>query len=118
MDDQKLIQKIGEDLAVAQLCAEGYTILDRNYKSQFCELDIICKDDEYLYFIDVVVKSDAITEKKVTVSKKLLMKEALDYIVTNDIDLGTPYKFKKVAIDIKEKEIRFNIPYDKTGRSE
>ena len=35
MDDKKLLGKIGEDLAVALLYAEGYMILERNFRSHF-----------------------------------------------------------------------------------
>ena len=46
MDDRKLLGKIGEDLAVSLLYAEGYTILDRNFRSHYGELDIVCKKDD------------------------------------------------------------------------
>lgn len=43
----------GEDLAVAYLVKKGYRILQRNFKSNFGEIDIIARNGNDLVFIEV-----------------------------------------------------------------
>jgi len=45
--------KAGEDLAVGLLVENGYTILERNFRTKFGELDIIAKDKETFAFVEV-----------------------------------------------------------------
>ena len=57
MFDKKLLGKIGEDMAEAMLFSKGYTILDRNFRSYFGEIDIVCMKDEALYFVEVKTRT-------------------------------------------------------------
>lgn len=43
----------GEEMAVKQMRAMGYEILERNYKKQGGEIDIIAKKDTYIIFTEV-----------------------------------------------------------------
>lgn len=42
-----------ENAAAARLQADGYEILDRNWRTKFCEIDIIAKKADRLYFVEV-----------------------------------------------------------------
>jgi putative endonuclease len=48
--------KIGLD-AEAKACEYldniGYKIIERNYRNRFCEIDIICANDEYICLVEV-----------------------------------------------------------------
>jgi putative endonuclease len=49
-------QKIGrdaEDLVAARLAAQGWTVLDRNPRSRYGELDIVALDGRALVFVEV-----------------------------------------------------------------
>jgi len=49
-------KKIGdsaEDVATSYLINRGHEILDRNWKTKYCEIDIVSKYDETIYFIEV-----------------------------------------------------------------
>lgn len=53
------IGKIGENLAREYLVNKGYRILERNYRTKWDEIDIICKaKDETLVFIEVKTLRD------------------------------------------------------------
>lgn len=47
----------GENLAVSFLEKKGYKIIDRNYRIQGGEIDIIALDDDTLAFIEVKARS-------------------------------------------------------------
>lgn len=47
------VQKIGEDLAVALLKEEGWTVLDRNWRLRLGELDIVARRGDCLAFVEV-----------------------------------------------------------------
>ena len=56
LDVTQARQKIGraaEDLVAAKLAAKGWTVLDRNARSRYGELDIVAHDGQALVFIEV-----------------------------------------------------------------
>ncbi len=77
--------KEGEDLAVAYLVEQGYSILVRNYRALHAEIDIICEDcqglesnDADLVFVEVKTRAthshgsplEAITQRKLAHVKR------------------------------------------------
>ncbi len=66
------VGRYGEELAVAWLKKKGYTIIDRNYRKPFGEVDIIARDCDCLVFIEVKTRrtgrfgtpAEAVTFKK------------------------------------------------------
>ncbi|MBK8052207.1 MAG: YraN family protein [Saprospiraceae bacterium] len=57
MARQQTIGLLGEDTATAFLQGLGYTILERNWRYSKAEIDIICKDQDVLVFVEVKSKS-------------------------------------------------------------
>lgn len=49
----KEIGSYGETLSINYLIRNGYFILDKNYRNRLGEIDIICKKDDILVFIEV-----------------------------------------------------------------
>jgi putative endonuclease len=49
----KEIGSYGEMLSINYLIKNGYFILDKNYRNRFGEIDIVCKKDDILVFIEV-----------------------------------------------------------------
>ncbi len=52
-DRRRALGKLGEDLAVQHLQALGYVILERNYRCEYGEVDIVARDHERLAFVEV-----------------------------------------------------------------
>lgn len=50
---RRLLGKAGEDAATIYLRKKGYQILERNYRTRFGEIDIICKKGETIIFVEV-----------------------------------------------------------------
>lgn len=90
----------GEDKAANYLIKEGYTILDRNWKSGRKELDIVAEKDGTLVVVEVKSRKsnqygnpeDAVTRFKV----RNIVLAADAYIRYNRIDL--PVRFDIISI--------------------
>lgn len=83
-----------EDAATEHLRKLGYTIIERNWKTKVCEIDIAAKKGDTLYFVEVKHrKSDmqggglaAITAKKLQ-QMKFAAKVYAHYIKQDDVDM-------------------------------
>ncbi|TQF67096.1 YraN family protein [Rhodococcus spelaei] len=47
----------GEDLAVEHLVGRGMTVLERNWRCRYGELDVIARDGEAVVFVEVKTRS-------------------------------------------------------------
>ena len=43
----------GEDAATSYLVRRGHTVLERNWRTKFCEIDIVSRKDDTIYFTEV-----------------------------------------------------------------
>lgn len=48
----------GEERAIAYLCARGYSVIERNFRCRFGEIDIVAREGDALAFIEVRTRSD------------------------------------------------------------
>lgn len=51
--------KAGEDYAAQWLGANGYTVMERNWRHGHLEIDIICRHEAELVFVEVKTRRDA-----------------------------------------------------------
>jgi len=74
----------GEDFAAKFLRRRGYTILMRRFKSRGGEIDIICRDHDWLVFVEVKTRETeefgAPSESVQREKQRHLSKAALDYL--------------------------------------
>ncbi len=56
--ETKKLGNKGEDIASAYLEKKGYRIIERNYKTNTGEIDIIARDKETVVFIEVKTRAD------------------------------------------------------------
>lgn len=69
----------GEDLAAEYLSGDGFTILDRNWRCRYGELDIIAAEGEVLVFVEVKTRTgrafgtpaEAVTQTKLRRLRRL-----------------------------------------------
>lgn len=86
---KKLFGLKGELKAVDFLKANGFNIIEKNYKTKFGEADVICEQNGELYFVEVKTRSntdygtpaDAVNYKKQEKYKKI----ALYYLTVNNL---------------------------------
>ena len=91
MAEHNELGKIGEQMAVAYLIKNGYTIKEQNWRFQKAEIDIIAQKKDVLAVVEVKTRTtdafgepqDFITAKKI----KLLVKAIEEYVVTKNLDV-------------------------------
>ena len=95
--------KKGERLAIDYLIKKGYTILDKNWRFQKAEVDIIAQIKDTLAVVEVKTRStsdfgnpqDFVSPKKI----KLLISAIDEYVVSKDLEVDV--RFDIIAI-VKE----------------
>lgn len=99
---------LGEELAVRNLENSGFTIVERNWRCEGGELDIVAKDGETLVFVEVKTRrtqflgtpQEAVDGKKQARLRNL----ALRYIHKTGSGAAS-YRFDVVAVYLDEKRI-------------
>lgn len=92
------IGKIGEEIAVKFLKQDGYYIIERNYRNNFGEIDIIAAKNNYTIFIEV---------KSRTSEKYLSLKETLKAEQISHLRRAAIYYFAEKNIHLSS--IRFDL---------
>jgi putative endonuclease len=76
--------KIGEDLACAELERRGYVVIERRYRRQSGELDIIARDGRTVVFVEVKARDGRefgeATEAVTRLKQRRMTHLALDYL--------------------------------------
>ncbi len=103
--------KKGEQLAVDYLISKGYTIVQRNYRFQKAEVDIIAKKEDTLAIIEVKTRStsDFGNPQDFVKSKQIqrLVKAVDEYVTVNNLDVEVRFDI----IAITKQENGFNIEH-------
>ena len=92
----------GETLAARFLEEKGFTILEKNFRAERGEIDLICKDENCIVFVEVKTRRSPAygpPETSITPSKqRQLYKIAQAYIATHPTE-NMDYRFDVVVID-------------------
>ncbi|MFA5769965.1 MAG: YraN family protein [Patescibacteria group bacterium] len=105
---QKNLGKTGEDLALDFLKSHNYSILEKNFRSKFGEIDIIGEKNHCLYFVEVKTRSnlnhgapyEAVNKRKIYHIKKA----AQYYLLKNKFE-GYKLKISVFSILIEGEKI-------------
>jgi putative endonuclease len=96
---------IGENFAVDFLQKKGYRILQRNYRFEHGEIDIIAEDGNVLVFVEVKARrskefgepEDAVTPRK----REKIRSTANGYLFENNIE-DKECRFDVIAVDYQD----------------
>ena len=92
----------GEDLASRHLLSKGYTILERNWRFQKAEIDILATNDDTLAVVEVKTRSSiAFGDPEEFIGRKkiqLLKKAANAYVNMNRLNLEVRFDYIGVVI--------------------
>ena len=97
--------KKGEQLAIDYLVEKGYTILDKNWRFQKAEIDIIAQKENTLAVVEVKTRSsdyfgnpqDFVNPKKIQLSVSAIN----EYVISKDLDVDV--RFDIIAIVLSSK---------------
>jgi putative endonuclease len=105
--------KKGEHLAIDFLIEKGYKIVEKNYRFQKAEIDIIAQKEDALVAVEVKTRStnyfgnpeDFVNPKKI----KLLTKAMNNYVTERDLDVEVRFDIiavTKIASDYKIEHLK------------
>lgn len=109
---QKNLGKTGEDLALDYLKSHQFSILQKNFRTKFGEIDIISEKNHCLYFIEVKTRSnldhgqpfEAVDKRKIFHIKKV----AQYYLLKNNYP---DYRLKVAVFSILIDDEKVNIKF-------
>ena len=92
------IGKLGEKKALLYLKEKNYSIVEKNFKSKFGEIDIIASKDRCLYFIEVKTRTN---------THKGMPYEAVNFIKIKHIEMAAKYYLLKN--DYKDYKLKIGV---------
>ncbi len=105
----KKIGDIGEKYALAYLKKHRYKILERNYRKNYGEIDIIAKTRDVICFVEVKTRhSNTITQPYEAVDyrkQKKIIKTAAVYLIENKIESNCRFDICEVFVDKESLEL-------------
>lgn len=91
----------GEEMAAGYLRDQGMVILHHGYRCPRGEIDLICRDHEYLVFVEVKLRSTlqmGYPEEAVTSQKRRRLVRAAQHFINEHRLHRVPVRFDVVAI--------------------
>lgn len=105
--DKRVLGKKGEEIASKYLIKSGYKVIEKNYRTKYGEIDLICEKEDSIIFIEVRTKTnlDYILPEESITSKKIehLKKSSLEYL-SNSNRKYKNIKFEFIGILFLNKE--------------
>lgn len=100
----KITGNRGEELASKYLEKKGYRLIERNFRTRFGEIDIVCYDKETLVFVEVKTKiGHGFGEPEEMVNKgKLAQVQRMGEVYLNDKGMSTLCRVDVVAVVLTE----------------
>lgn len=98
----------GEELAAEFLQKKGFFIIERNFRTRFGEIDIVCRDGKTLVFVEVKTKigHDFGEPEEMVGKTKLAQVERMGevYLLKNNMDVACRVDVVAIVLD-KEKKV-------------
>jgi putative endonuclease len=100
----KSIGRQGESIAADFLEAKGYTILARNWRSPYGEIDLIASQDNAVAFVEVktrTTKSLGPPEISITHTKGGHMHDTAEYYIQQHPEMSNDWRIDVITIQIR-----------------
>lgn len=112
-DARKGLGRLGERLAAEKLISHGYSILERNFRCSYGEIDLVAEDGQDLVFVEVKTRRGAaygLPEEAVTARKQRKIVEVATFYLDAHECHERPWRVDVVAVQLsvggKLEEIR------------
>jgi putative endonuclease len=104
MTARQALGGFGERLARAHLEAKGYRVIDRNFRTRECEIDLIARDGDEVVFVEVRTRRGAyegMAALSVTRGKQRKLRNAVEHYAEAHPEIaGAPLRIDVVAIEL------------------
>jgi len=103
------IGKKGEEFACKIIEGMGYKVLERNYRCNIGEIDLIALDGDVLVFIEIKTRSRSIEYAKEAVNRKKMKKLSLlaSYYIKKKRLQNPRVRFDVIAVHMSGKHLEF-----------
>ena len=95
---------LGESIAAAFLENKGYTILERNWRSPYGEIDLIVMENNVITFVEVKTRASSSLgppEISITPRKEEHMRSAAEYYIQQHPELINDWRIDAVTVQIQ-----------------
>ena len=100
----------GEEYVCKYLQKKGYTIVTRNYRSRFGEIDIIAQNEQYIAFVEVKTRSPgAIAQPQAAVGaakRRKIIKTALQFLQEKHLALQPRFDVAALTVEPTQQRAR------------
>jgi len=110
--ERRLLGQAGEALAADTLQRQGYSILRRNYRTPYGEIDLIARHGDTLVFVEVKLRRSEIfgpPQAAVNTVKQRHLKLAAQYYLNQQRCTDIKIRFDVVAITMAGQQPRIEI---------
>lgn len=96
--ENQRIGGLGEQIACKYLIKQGFSIIERNYTKKIGEVDIVCRKDSAIHFVEVKTIVTRVTQvKRSNVSRETLKNDQ----IYNPFENITKHKLRKFSRTIE-----------------
>jgi putative endonuclease len=112
-DQRKKLGNFGEGLALKEYLANGFELLEKQYRCRFGEIDLILKKGNELHFVEVRTKSGhthGSAEESITAKKKETIRKVCHHFISSQRihEMDIHIDVVAILIDKKEKKAWMN----------
>ncbi len=98
---KRQIGAIGEDLAAAAMEESGYTIIERNFRCRYGEIDVIARMGDTIVFVEVKTRRNrccGFPEESVDYRKQRKLRFLAEYYLAKNYHLPRNFRFDVYAV--------------------
>lgn len=96
--------RFGESLAAAFLEKQGYSVLERNYRTPYGEIDLIIRQADVIIFVEVKTRASSSLgppEISITPRKAEHMRSAAEYYIQQHPELHNDWRIDALSVQIQ-----------------
>ena len=97
----------GESIAAGFLEKKGYTIIEKNYRTPYGEIDLMANQGDTIVFIEVKTRASSTLgppEISITRRKAEHMRYAAEYYIQEHPDLRNDWRIDVISVQMQENE--------------
>ncbi len=100
-DNRKSLGTWGEDCACSFLANQGFSIVARNIRSPYGEIDILAQKDSLMVFVEVKTRSNTVNgfpEAAITDGKIKHMEESIQWYLSLHCDINDSWRVDVISV--------------------